>query len=366
LLPAVQGSAYQYFRLFASEFSQRACDAFRDVSRQLPIVAVHGDAHVLQFVVTQNSYGVEDFDRSGFGPSVVDIVRYSASLHLACREVSFSCDPELGVRTFVDAYRAALDHPVADLKKPAVVERLRQRVPDGSEWLAWAESLMLPLSPIDQKRVVSSTPEFVKQQLAVQPERPKSYYQVASAGRLSMGVGSGLERKLLFRIAGPSAAPGDDVIVEARTTTPHGPCDCVWWPARGRSFQAMLFMSLLGRRMPSLFGFGDYGGEGDRQEYWVQAWDPGYRELTLRDVESQEELFELARDAATQLAGHFWSAFPERLREHQRFAQLYALDLVEPRISPLARRLADDVVASWQQFRSRAAPTSPSVGSEGR
>lgn len=351
LLRDVRNSAYQYSRLFASELSRRTCEAFQEDRWRLPILAVHGDAHLLQFVVTRSSFGLEDFDRSGFGPSVVDIVRYSVSLHLACREVTWACDAEQGVHAFIDAYREALDHPTTTVPTPTVVERLRQQVPDGRAWLAWAESLMRPLSAEDRARVAAATPDFVKQQREVRPDRAESFYQVVKAGRLSMGVGSGLERKLLFRIAGPSSAPEDDLIVEARTTTKHDPCECVWWPAHGRSFQAMMFMSLLGRRMPTLIGFGDYGDAGDRQEYWVQAWDPGYRELRLRDIRSQGELVELARDAATQLAGHFWRGFPEPLRLHQRFAQLHALDLVEARVPALASQMATEVVSAWQQFR---------------
>ena len=54
---------------------------------------------------------LSDFDRSGFGPSVVDLVRYSASIHLACREVQWRCDPGQAVGVFFSAYREALDHP---------------------------------------------------------------------------------------------------------------------------------------------------------------------------------------------------------------------------------------------------------------
>ena len=67
-------------------FAARTCYEFRDVRWQLPSVAVHGDAHPEQFVVTDASFGLADFDRAGFGPAIVDLVRYAASVHLACRE----------------------------------------------------------------------------------------------------------------------------------------------------------------------------------------------------------------------------------------------------------------------------------------
>ena len=53
---------------------------------RLPSGAVHGDAHLEQFVVTDDDFGLADFDSAGYGPAIVDLVRYAASLHLACRE----------------------------------------------------------------------------------------------------------------------------------------------------------------------------------------------------------------------------------------------------------------------------------------
>jgi uncharacterized protein (DUF2252 family) len=37
-------------------------------------------------VVTDDDFGLADFDSAGYGPAIVDLVRYAASLHLACRE----------------------------------------------------------------------------------------------------------------------------------------------------------------------------------------------------------------------------------------------------------------------------------------
>jgi hypothetical protein len=65
----------------------------------------------------------------------------------------------------------------------------------------------------------------------------------------------------------------------------------------------------------------------------------------------QTDLNELAIDAGRQLAGHFWTTFPEPLRGHQRFAQLRAFEMTEERARNLARQLADDTVAEWDRFR---------------
>ena len=92
LIARVTARALRYFRLLARASSARTCHEFRDLRWRLPAVAVHGDAHLEQFVVTGQSFGLGDFDMSGFGPAVVDMVRYAASLHVACREMPWACD----------------------------------------------------------------------------------------------------------------------------------------------------------------------------------------------------------------------------------------------------------------------------------
>lgn len=74
-------------------------------------------------------------------------------------------------------------------------------------------------------------------------------------------------------------------------------------------------------------------------------------ELSLADLRSQEELEEVAEDAAKQLAGHFWTRFPEPLRVYQRYAQLQAFDVVRERAVKLAGELAREVVVEWERFR---------------
>ena len=86
-------------------------------------------------------------------------------------------------------------------------------------------------------------------------------------------------------------------------------------------------------------------------ELWIQSWDRGYRELSIADLGSQTELNALAVDAAVQLAGHFWTKFPEPLRGHQRFAQLRAFEMSHERARRVARTFADETVAEWERFR---------------
>jgi hypothetical protein len=102
--------------------------------------------------------------------------------------------------------------------------------------------------------------------------------------------------------------------------------------------------------MPDVFGFATLADD-PAPEFWVQSWVPGYRELSISDVKSEAEMVELAEDAARQLAGHFWTRFPEPLRAVQRHAQLQGFDLTRDRARKMARDFAAETVEEWERFR---------------
>ena len=351
LIEKVDTSAFRYFRLLARRFAARTCFEFRELRWRLPFVAVHGDAHVEQFVITDHSYGLEDFDQAGFGPAVVDMVRYAASIHVACRQMGWPCNADEAVSAYFDAYKAALDEPVAR-KQPSIVDRMLAAAPqDAHAWLQWAESLMQPLPSNDEQSFRQGWGRFVQLMRETAPERPDTFYQISRLGGIDIGVGSALEPKILIRVAGPTNALDDDLMLEARNTvTPTG-AECVSRPANGGSLQVLMFAALLGPRLPDVFGFLPREGAREAPELWVQSWDRGYRELSIADLRSQTDLNELAIDAGTQLAGHFWTKFPEPLRGHQRFAQLRAFEMTSARAKLLARTLADETVTEWERFR---------------
>lgn len=351
LLARLDASAYRYFRALAIEYSSRVCWEFRDLRWQLPVVAVHGDAHVTQFVVTPDTYGLEDYDRAGFGPAVVDVVRYGSSLHLACRELAWSCDAEEAVSVFLREYRAALAAPPKRVQ-PALVDRLRRRAPSSlEEWLRWADSLRVPLPAEQERSVRQNWLAFVAQQRLTYPELPAAFFDLVAVGSLHLGIGSALETKYLLRVRGPSDAPNDDVILEARSIKESPPRAGIWRPHHGGSLHTLYFMFLLGPRLPERFGTATLSSDPHMPHFWLQSWEPGYTELALTDVQSQQDLEQLAADAALQLAGHFWTRFPEPLRPAQRFGQLRMFDATAPRARELAKALAAETLVSWQRFR---------------
>ncbi len=353
LLDKLGASPYRYFRALAEPSKHRTCEAFRDLRWRLPSGPVHGDAHVEQFVVTDDDYGLSDFDNAGFGPAIVDLVRYATSLHLACREVGGGCDPERAVTTYFTAYRTALDHPVKR-SPPDIVARLRARLGQQPEaWLAWADGLTRPLTDEDEEKVRREWFRFIAMMRETNSARPESFYRIVRVGSLEMGLGSALERKMLIRIAGNSDDPLDDVILEARYHSLPEYRGCVWRPTGG-SLNVFLLTSMLDHPLPKVFGvLPDPSGD-DRPEICIQSWERGYRELSLSDLRDEADLNALAADAGTQLAGHFWRTFPEPLRGHQRFIQLRAFELAEQRARDLARALASDIITEWGRFRGQS------------
>ena len=352
LVEKISASAFRYFRTMAEPFKHRTCEAFRDLRWRLPSGAVHGDAHLEQFVVTDEDFGLADFDKAGYGPAIVDIVRYAASLHLACREMKGGCDPEQAVTAYFSSYRTALDHQVPR-NEPAIVARLRDRLgPEPDAWLQWADGLMQPLAHAEEERVRREWFRFVALMRETAPERTESFYRISRLGSVEIGLGSALERKMLIRIAGPTDDPRDDVILEARTHSLPEYRGCVWRPTGG-SLNIFMLTSLLDHPLPKVFGVLP-NPEGDElPEIWIQSWERGYRELSLSDIRDQADLNALATDAGTQLAGHFWSTSPEALRGYQRFTQLRAFELTEQRARDLARSLASEIVDEWNRFRGQ-------------
>lgn len=351
LLARIDASPHRYFRLLGPQFAARTCFAFRDLRWRLPSVAVHGDAHLEQFVVTRTTFGMEDFDQAGFGPAIVDLVRYAASIHVACRKAGFRCDADRAVSAYFSTYREAIDHPLAPVT-PGIVDRLRRTSPASpAAWLAWVDTQIQPLPADEDAQYRRIWTRLVTLLTATQPNRPASQYEISRLGRIDIGVGSALEKKVLARTRGPSDDPVDDVILEARLTTRPTGTECVWRPPHGGSLHVMLLTAVLGRRLPEIYGFLPQE-DPTAPELWVQSWDSGYHELSIDDLETQADLDELAADTARQLAGHFWNTFPEPLRQYLRVGQLDAFDMVAARARLLARELADETVAGWEKFRS--------------
>ena len=75
------------------------------------IVRLHGDAHVGQFAVTRDAWGLADFDDSAHGPEFIDVVRFLGSIDLATRQRGWARDRDALWDRFFAGYRAGLTDP---------------------------------------------------------------------------------------------------------------------------------------------------------------------------------------------------------------------------------------------------------------
>jgi hypothetical protein len=133
--------------------------------------------------------------------------------------------------------------------------------------------------------------------------------------------------------------------------------------------------SLLGGRFRTIVGRARLGGDDDPflavvprgpeeapddPPFWVQSWQPDYRELDVaHDLTSADELDELADHVGLQLGrGHIRqiaTPFDDQLRRAVR-------DMLRdygPRIRATIDSMTERTLASWQHFRDEAARESP-------
>ena len=216
LVERLRADPFTYFRFVNRPWTARVCAAFADV-RDLPIVRLHGDAHVEQFAFTKDSWGLTDFDDSARGPEFVDIVRFLGSIDLVSRQRGWTSDfPALTERLF-DGFRQGLTTPDDRPPEPDIVRHLRGQTPvTPAAFLAWGESQMQPIEDVLSKSVdegMRLLDTFLRRE---RPDLAPGYFTVVRFGRLRMGVGSAATRKILIRVQGPTTDPEDDVLLEGK------------------------------------------------------------------------------------------------------------------------------------------------------
>ena len=67
LIDRLRADPFTYFRFINRAWTARVCEAFADVTSPT-IVRLHGDAHIEQFALTKDAWGLDDFDDSTRGP----------------------------------------------------------------------------------------------------------------------------------------------------------------------------------------------------------------------------------------------------------------------------------------------------------
>lgn len=361
LLQRIATSPFQYFRFTNPGFAAAICATFEDILPALPAVNLHGDAHLEQFAVTDASFGLVDFDDAVGGPPVIDLLRFGVSLQIAAGERGWTADEALD--RFFAGYQAALEDPATESPPPAFVDRARQsfaRDPDA--FLANCDALMEPLLPREQAEADAGLKRYVEVMLEQSPELTRAFFETKRSGRLRGGVGSALDERFLIRVEGPTPAPDDDVVLEAKELRDLSSVPCVQASPLGGRFRTIVGHARLGGKDDPFLAVIPRGPEEtpDDPPFWVQSWQPDYRELdAAHDLTSPDELGELAYHVGLQLGrGHIRqiaTPFDDQLRRAVR-------DMLRDygsRIRATIDSMTERTLASWQHFRDEAARHAP-------
>jgi hypothetical protein len=349
LIDRLRADPFTYFRFINRAWTERVCEAFAD-RPELPIVRLHGDAHVEQFALTKNAWGLDDFDDSARGPAVVDIVRYLGSIDLATRQRGWTRDRDRLWDRFLEGYRRGLSDPDDPAPVPGIVARLRKQAPlTPAAYLAWGDSLVQPLEDTQLKSVIEGMTEFER---AVRRERPDlvpGYFTVVHAGWLRIGVGSAGTRKVLIRVQGPTADPDDDQLIEAKEVANLDGVSCLEPPNAPEAVRVIDGTRQLGRLKHDILAVGPallVPAAADRAEHWwISSWEASYREVRLSDLQSVEDLGDIAFDSGVQLGAGKQVAI--------RREALSSVVILEQRIRKETSTIVEELLAGWREFARR-------------
>lgn len=352
LAEKVASTPYALFRFVNEAWTQATCEALLDEVPLLPTARLHGDAHIEQYAITATARGLDDFDDSARGPAAIDIVRFLGSLELTAKVRGWDRDVPTLIDAFFEGYYHGLEDPAYLPQDPGVVSRLRaEPVKSPDAFMAWAESLMQPLTPAEHTQVDWRKLETYASE--TNPEFTPAFLRVKKIGWLRLGIGSALNRKLLARAEGPSAATEDDVVIEVKEVSAHRAETCGNVPLTAESSRVVEGLQRLGRirqwllvAMPAR-ETGNPGALG----LWARTWDPTLRELSIAYLASADELREVALDVGVQLGSANFDDYEASVAQRTRFLERQGLARLETRIRQIAHDLTLALLDAWQQIK---------------
>jgi hypothetical protein len=186
------------------------------------------------------------------------------------------------------------------------------------------------------------------------------YLTVKRAGWLNMGIGSAVKDKILIRIQGPTAELEDDELVEAKKLRDLTGLRCLEeLPTTRPALRVITGARELGRLKHNILAAGPELGLPEmvargRQlsDWWVRNWDPSYRELSLDDLRSVEDLAAIVYDSGVQLgAGCIREETGSQGAERRR--ELASYVWLERRIRDETSRLVEQMLLGWKELGAR-------------
>lgn len=356
LLQRILATPHGYFRFINTQFSDSVCRRFADELDELPTVNLHGDAHLEQYAVTDLGRGLTDFDDSATGPPVLDLMRITTSMRLAAGQLHLADGGDGLLAAFFAGYRAALGAPDTMPPEPAWAARARAAFRhDRPRYLVWAESLMDPVDEHTRAALTHDAQPYFDAMQAQHAELPADFFRLVNLGRLRMGIGSALDEKYLLRVRGQTAAPEDDVLLEAKELRDLSGIRCMRGERRRDPFRILVGQSRIAYVPYPYLGYVRHA----ERVFWVHGWVDNYAELDLGVGLTGDDLAEVAHDIGVQLGRGHPKQIATPLDQQLRTAMSEMIDRLRPRMESLSTELAAEVVAAWERFRREAPATPP-------
>ncbi len=355
LLARLRESAYGYFRFTNIPFSQMVCERFADRMRMMPMVNLHGDAHVENYAVTKDGRGLADFDDSSAGPAVIDLVRFGTSLRLAARERGWDADADRMVSEFLRGYHDALSGTDADHRVPDFVTHARTHLRRSPEkFLAAADLLMQDVPAEERARFDKRYARYAAIMLGQHPDLDPHYFDIQRLGRLSVGYGSALDIKYLIRVRGPTDAPLDDVVLEAKQVRDLSGIDCINARASGGAFRILVGQARISEAPPRFLAQMPRadGDDPAARPFWVHAWYDTYTELDVSGDITARDLEQVAYDVGLQLGRGHVRQIAAPLDAQLRREQLETAIALDSEIRAAITDATQMVLVGWERFRA--------------
>ncbi|MEL6187917.1 MAG: DUF2252 family protein, partial [Myxococcota bacterium] len=266
LIDRITASPHGYFRFINVAFSEAICRRLEKLREGVPLVNLHGDAHIEQYAVTDLGRGLTDFDDSAKGPALLDLLRFGVSIHLAVKP-HLDRDPAALFSRFLEGYRAALKNPQVEAKVPAWVERVHTSFSqDRARYFEWISTKMMkPVPDAKAAEIKKALEPYVEAMRHKHGELDPRFFEVAKLGRLKMGIGSALDEKFLVRVRGPSSDPLDDVILELKEVRSLAGISCIEGSGATDPFRILLAQARIAYKPYAYVGYIDL----EDKKFWI-------------------------------------------------------------------------------------------------
>lgn len=345
----LRGTPHRFFRFVNEAFAQRVCDLLGEVDTQGPAVNLHGDAHVEQYAISVEERGLADFDAATVGPPAIDLVRFAVSLRIVAEQNGWNAEGARFVNAFLDGYVRALEEPGTEVHEPRVAHRLRARFESSPrKWIESTTKMMDPLDEPEFARLINAKEQYRERMLAQNPGLAPDFFTPKRAGTLTVGTGSATEHKYLVRVEGPSSSAGDDVILEVKQMSDLSGVGCLAGAAGHDPFRVIIGQSRIGAAPSDLLGYLQLDG----RYFYVQKWRVNYTELRATDLETEEELVEVAYEVGQQLGRGHPASIGAPHDVQLRAALAEHVGTLRLLIVHWSSELQTEVNVAWNEFRA--------------